>query len=83
MMGADLSLLNSIQDGSGTHPPSCSLDTRNPVHGDKVTNVPLVLSFRVSGAMPSWLGHGHHYPYVGSGRKLNRDLLSNMLICHW
>jgi len=41
---ADLSLLQSIQAGSGTHATSCSLDAGNPVHGDKVAKIPLVLS---------------------------------------
>jgi len=76
MAAGDLSLLQSIHADSGSHPTSCSPDTRNPVCGDKVAKVPLVLSFRMSGVMPSWLGQGLLYPYMGSGRKLNRDLLN-------
>lgn len=78
MAAGDLSLLQSIQAGSGTHSTSCSQDTRNAVQGDKVAKVPLVLSLRMNGVTPSWLGQGRLYCYVymGSGRKLNRDLLN-------
>jgi hypothetical protein len=52
MAAGDLSFLQSIQAGSGTHPTSYSLETRNPVHGDKVAHVPLVLSLL---CLPSYL----------------------------
>jgi hypothetical protein len=76
MAAGDLYLLQSIQAGSGSHPTSYLLDTRNPVHGDKVAKIPLVLGLRMSGVKPSLLGQGHLCPYMGSGRKLNRDLLN-------
>ena len=36
MAAGDLSLLQSIQASTGTHPTSFTLDTRNPVRGHKV-----------------------------------------------
>jgi hypothetical protein len=77
---AGSSLLQSVQAGSGTHPTSFSLDTGNPVCGDVVAKVPLVLSLRMSGVMPSWLEQGHLYTYMGCGRKLNRDLLNRYVV---